>query len=65
MKKPLIIILLALLQGACATTTAGQDNGRDMLSFKQIANEISVQHEILNSDKDHSRTTARNFPNAG
>jgi hypothetical protein len=60
MNKPLLIIVLALLQGACATTGPGTDGGHDLLTFKQIAGEISVQHEVLNSDTDLSRTTARN-----
>ena len=60
MNKSLLIIVLALLQGACATTGPEADGGHDLLTFEQIAGEISVHHEVLNSDTDLSRTTARN-----
>jgi hypothetical protein len=65
MNKPLLIIVFALLQGACATTTTGTQNGRDLLSFKQIAAEISIQYETLESDSDIAHTTAQNVPNTG
>ena len=52
------------MQGACATTGPDADSGHDLLTFKQIAGEISVHHEVLNSDTDLSRTTARNLSNA-
>ena len=63
MNKSLLIIVLALLQGACATTATEADGGHDLLTFKQIADQISVQKEILNPDTDFSRTTARNLSN--
>jgi len=65
MNKPLLIIVIALLQGACATTTTGTQSGGDLLSFKQIAGEISIQYETLEPDSDISRTTAQNVPNTG
>ena len=60
MKKSLFIIILALTLGACTTAGSGPAAGRDMLTFDQIAGEISVQHEALDSAPDLSRTTARN-----
>jgi hypothetical protein len=65
MNKPLLIIVFALLQGACVSTTTGTQSGRDLLTFKQIAAEISVQYEALESDSDIAHTTAQNVPNTG
>jgi hypothetical protein len=59
MKKSLIIIVLSLLQGACAATGSATEDAQSMLTFKQIAGEISVQHEVLEADTDLSQTAAR------
>ena len=59
MKKSLIIIALSLLQGACAATGSATEDAQSMLTFKQIAGEISVQHEALEADTNLSQTTAR------
>lgn len=62
MDKSLLIIVLAVLQSACATPASNTGSGRDLLTFKQIASEISVQYEELDADTDLSRTTAWNVP---
>ena len=60
MKKSLFIIVLTFALSACSAARPGPEVGRSMLTFDQIAGEISVQHEALESDPDLSRTTARN-----
>ena len=60
MKKSLFIIVLTFILGACSTPGPGPATGRNMLTFDQIAGEISVQHEALESAPDLSATTARN-----
>ena len=62
MDKFILIIVLAIFQSACATPASNAGSGRDLLTFKQIAGEISVQYEDLDADTDLSRTTARNVP---
>ena len=64
MNKSLLIMVLALLHSGCASTTAGTEPGRNMLTYEQIASEISIRHEKLTSDPDLSRTTAQNTPNS-
>jgi hypothetical protein len=60
MKNSLFITILALLQGACSTTKAAPATSQSILTFDQIALEISVQHEVLEPDTSLASTTARN-----
>ena len=60
MKKFVFIISLVLGISACSTTGHPPPAGRNMLTFKQIASEIWVQHEALQAKTDLSRTTALN-----
>jgi hypothetical protein len=63
MMKSLLIVLLAVALSACAAPGTGADN--DALTFEQIAGEISVRHELLDTSADLSQSTARNDANAG
>ena len=53
MKNRIIIIALCATLGACATTSAPQSGDSDLLSFTDLANEITVGFE------DRSNTQAR------
>jgi hypothetical protein len=44
MKKSLIIIALCALQSACSTTELHPDSTGALLSFAELANEITVNH---------------------
>ena len=60
MKKSLIILVLALLQCACATHEAAPGNGSSLLSFEAISAEITVSYEQAETTADLSQTVARN-----
>lgn len=60
MNKSLLIIVLAILQGACATPVAGRQATGKLLTFEQIADEIIVEYQSLEAATDLSLTTARN-----
>ena len=64
MKKYIIIIVLAILQAAWAGTITSEDTDRTMLTFQQIAVEISVQHEALDPATDLAGATAMNTAQA-
>ena len=53
MKKYLFIIALCYLLGACAASPGPQTGDNDLLSFSDLANEITVGFE------DRSNTQAR------
>jgi len=63
MKKSLLIVLLAVLQSACAASGTGANH--DALAFEHIGGEISVKHELLDTPVDLSQSTARNDANTG
>ena len=64
MNKSIIIIGLSILQAACAGTITSEDTQRSMLTFQQIADEISVRHEVLDPVTDLAGTTAMNTTQA-
>ncbi len=64
MNKSIIIIGLSILQAACAGTITSDDTDRSMLTFQQIAAEISVQHEVLDPTTDLAGATAMNTAQA-
>lgn len=45
MKKSLLILLLCAVQGACASHPAVVDNENTLLSYAELANEITVGYE--------------------
>ena len=60
MKKSLIILVLALLQCACATREAAPGSGNSLLSFAAISAEITVSYEQTETAADLSQTVALN-----
>ena len=60
MKKLIFIIILAVLQCACATPEGITGKRVSMLSFDAISAEITVAHEILEEQDDPSRAVAMN-----
>jgi hypothetical protein len=61
MKKFIIIIALALLQCACATSQGVSAGNPSMLSFDAISAEITVGYENLEEQHDPSRSVAMNL----
>lgn len=60
MKKSLIILALAVIQGACATRVDTQPAAKSMLSFDAISAEISVEYEKTEAADDVSQSVALN-----
>jgi len=60
MKKSLIIIVLALLQCACATQDPAQNTATSLLSFDAISAQITVSYEQTEATEDLSQTLALN-----
>lgn len=58
MKKFIIIIVLAFLQSACATSPGVTGVSATMLSFDAIGAEISVAYESLEEPIEPSQTVA-------
>ena len=61
MKNSLIIIVLALLQYACATQEPVQNTSTSLLSFDAISAEITVAYESTEAADDLSQTVAVNI----
>lgn len=61
MKKFIIIIVLAILQCACATSDGIAGRSGSMLSFDAIGAEITVAYENLEEQQDASQTVAMNL----
>jgi len=61
MKKSLIIFMLPLLLGACATQEPMQDTATSLLSFDAISAEITVSYEQTEAADELSQTVARNI----
>ncbi|MGI9262788.1 MAG: hypothetical protein ACR2QR_12165 [Woeseiaceae bacterium] len=47
MKKFLLIMLLCVFQGACASNPAVVSDENTLLSYADLANEITVAHENI------------------
>jgi hypothetical protein len=60
MKNSLIIIVLTLLQCACATQEPVQNTSTSLLSFDAISAEITVTYESTETADDLSQTLAMN-----
>ncbi len=58
MKKFIIIIVLAFLQCACATSRGVTGTSASMLSFEAISAEITVGYESLEEQHQPSQTVA-------
>jgi hypothetical protein len=63
MKKSIIIVVLCLLQCACATRETVPASGNSLLSFETISAEITVSHEQTEAAADLSQTVALNTDN--
>jgi len=63
MKNSLIILVLALLQCACATQEPVQNTRTSLLSFDAISAEITVAYESTEAADDLSQTLAVNIDN--
>ena len=63
MKKSLLIILLALSLGACATPAPVTISNSSLLTFEQIAAEITVGYEELEPVEGLDDTVAMNVTN--
>lgn len=61
MKKFFIIIILSLLQCACATSRGVPAQSASMLSFDAISAEITVGYENLSEQHEPSQTVAMNL----
>ena len=60
MKKFLVVALAGILQAVCSTAPRSMPDRLDLLSFDQIASEISVQHEILDDEAQIAVSLASN-----
>ncbi len=60
MKKPLIILTLAILQCACATQVDSQRSAKSMPGFDAFSAEISVDYEKTDAADDLSQTVTLN-----
>ena len=65
MKKSLIIIVLTLLQCACATQEPVQGSSASLLGFAAISAEITVAYESTEGADDLSQTVAMNHEKWG
>jgi len=63
MNNSLIIIVLTLLQCACATQEPVQNSSTSLLSFDAISAEITVAYESMEAADDLSQTLAVNIDN--
>ena len=63
MKKFIIIIVLPMLQCACATPESITGKSGSMLSFDAISAEITVAYENLEEQHDPSQAVAMNLGN--
>ena len=61
MKKIFIIIALATLQSGCSTQAAQPNPKGALLSFTDLAAEITVRHEVSTAVPVSSRTTGDSF----
>lgn len=57
MKKSFIIIVLCLLQGACSVYHGWQAEDRALLSYTELATEITVGFEQLDVPEDNGNET--------
>ncbi len=60
MKRLATITVIALLQAACASTTAPPSQDRPMISFEQIGAEIVVSHVTLQDSNELPASIASN-----
>ncbi len=60
MKNSLIIIVLTLLQCACAAQEPAKNSSTSLLSFDAISAEITVAYERAEAVDDLSQTVAMN-----
>lgn len=58
MKKSLLIIVLCLLQGACASQPEAVSSAGTLLSYADLATEITVGFEDLADGKPSSQSDA-------
>ena len=63
MKKSLIILMLTLLQCACATQDTVSGSVDKLLSFEAISAEITVSYEQAKAAANLSQTVALNIDN--
>jgi len=63
MNNSLIIIVLTLLQCACATQEPVQNSSTSLLSFDAISAEITVASESMEAADDLSQPLAGNIAN--
>jgi uncharacterized protein YcfL len=61
MKKFIIIIVLAFLQCACASSPGVAGTSASMLSFDAISAEITVSYENLEEQYEPSQAVAMNI----
>ena len=59
MKNSIIILTLCFIQSACASVDPARTDSKSMLSYQQIAAEISVRHELLEPETGIQTVTAR------
>ena len=64
MKKSLLVLLLAVMHCACSTPTATQVNTNALISFEEIAAEISISHKATREPSETPRPVAANVPTA-
>lgn len=61
MKKSIFIILLAMVQGACATQQPFEAGSHSLLSFAQLATEITVGYEEIDAQPAPDAVRAENM----
>ena len=61
MKKSLIIIALAALQCACSTQPVVTGTGSSLISFVEIAKEITVRYEQIDASEVRQQPVVMGF----
>ena len=65
MKKSIFILMLCGLLGACANHVPSPQAGNSLLSFDDIAAEITVTYESLEAPQSDTALAARSTPSNG
>ena len=61
MKKSIIIMCLCALQAACASQPAATDSGSALLSFNDLASEITVGFRDISAEGSRDAASDENF----
>ena len=62
MKKSLLVLFLAVMHSACSTPTATQVDSNALISFEEIAAEITIGHRATSERGETPQPVAANVP---